>query len=216
VLGLQQAYLNRDRLRNFPHTDRRFNEARAARVFGQESFATSDAALFDVCAARAVSEHVLQNPSAMKSSKSTSSSSAIDSGSGKGFTRRLRQARGGWTLILYMIDQDPERRIRFRVALAMELRKRGSAREPDDLRKVGGVSSKSCALRRLLEILEAELGRSDVSDAYQSYLVQIEKGDPRGAGEEGGYAVRMLLAMGRLLEQHQKAIEADRSASSRF
>jgi tubulin-like protein len=214
VLGLQQAYLNRDRLRNFPHTDRRFNERGLPESLGQESFAASDAALLTFARARAISEHVLENAVAMKElARHIELERDRFGDAAKVSLVDYAKRDGGWTLLVYMIDQDPERRIRFRVHSPLEL---GSA----DLRANLTTYGKSAAYLQnharfvdSLEILEGELQSTFVDDAYQAYLVEIEKEIQEARAKKEDARMRVLLAMGRLLDAHQKALERDRASA---
>jgi hypothetical protein len=213
VLSLQQAYLNRDRLRNFPHTDRRFNERGLPESLGQESFAASDSALLTFARARAVSEHVLENDAVMKELQKHIELERDRFGEASKFSLIDYDKRdGGWMLVAHMIDQDPERRIRFRVHSPLEL---GTADLRANLTTYGKLAAHLQNHTRFadsLELLEAELGLTFVNDAYEAYLVQIEKEIQEARQRKEDARVRVLLAMGRLLDQHAKAIEKDRAA----
>lgn len=214
VLGLQQAYLNRDRQRNFPHIHRRFNERGLPESLGQESFAVSDSALITFARARAVSEHVLENEAVLAQLGDFVQLDRERFGDASKFSLIDYDRREGtWVLVLHLIDQDPERRTRFRVHSPLEL---GTA----DLRGNLTTYAKSAAYlqnhRRFvdsLEILEGEMGGTFVTDAYAKYLREIESQLEDARAKKEDARVRLLLAMGRKLDEHTKSLEAERAAS---
>ncbi len=214
VLGLQQAYLNRDRQRNFPHIHRRFNERGLPESLGQESFAVSDSALITFARARALSEHVLENDAVLAQLGDYVQLERDRFGDASKFSMIDYDRREGtWVLLLHLIDQDPDRRTRFRVHSPLDL---GAA----DLRGNLTTYAKSAAYlqnhRRFvdsLEILEGEIGGTFVVDAYAKYLREIESQLEDARGKKEDARVRLLLAMGRKLDEHMKALEAERAAS---
>jgi hypothetical protein len=214
VLSLQQAYLNRDRQRNFPHIHRRFNERGLPETLGQESFAVSDAALLTFARARAVSEHVLQKEAVLAPLAKFMELERERFGEGARAVALIDYEKrdGAWVLSMNLIDQDPERRIRFRVHSPLEL---GAA----DLRSNLTTYAKSAAYLQnharfvdSMEILESEIGGRFVADAYAAYISQIEREIAEARAKKEDARVRVLLAMGRLLDAHTHALERDRAS----
>jgi hypothetical protein len=214
VLALQQAHLNRDRQRNFPHIHRRFNERGLPESLGQESFAVSDSALLTFARARAISEHVLENDAVLAELAESFQLERDRFGDAAKFSMVDYDKRdGSWVMLAHLVDQDPERRTRFRVHSPLEL---GAA----ELRGNLTTYAKSAAylqnhLRFVdsLEILEGEIGASFVTDAYAAYLQTIERELQESRAKKEDARVRVLLAMGRLLDEHTKALETERAAS---
>lgn len=212
VLGLQQAYLNRDRQRNFPHIHRRFNERGLPESLGQETFAASDAALLTFARARAISEHVLENRAVLARLEGKLELVRERFGEVERVALVDHEKRdGSWVTVLHAIDQDPDRRIRFRVHSPLEL---GVADLRANLASYSKAASYLQSHRRFvdsLEILEGELGLTFASDAYSAYLAQIEREIAEARARKEDNRVRVLLAMGRLLDAHTRALERERS-----